>query len=282
MPAATDVELPSGKDEAYENFPVGSWLLPAKLRPHVATFYGFARTIDDIADSAEIPADEKVRRLDGFAAAITGEETNDPAYVKAHRMRESLAETGIQAQHCLDLVAAFKQDAVKLRYDEWDELMGYCILSAAPVGRYLIDLHGGSKDGYGLSDALCNALQVLNHLQDLKEDYQTLDRVYLPSDWMAAHGATVEDLAADRAGEGLRAVINQALDRTAGLMAMAARLPSGLASRRLAMESQAIINIANRLIKKLRQEDPIAGRVALSKGECLGCCLRGAARGVLA
>jgi len=282
MTTATDVELPSGKDEAYENFPVGSWLLPAKLRPHVATFYGFARTIDDIADSAEIPAEEKLRRLDGFAAAITGEETDDPAYDKAHRMRDSLAETGITRQHCLDLIAAFKQDAVKLRYDDWDDLMGYCILSAAPVGRYLIDLHGGSKVSYGPSDALCNALQVLNHLQDLKEDYQTLDRVYLPGEWMAAQRVTVKDLAADLSNEGLRTVISQALDRTAGLMTMAAKLPSGLASRRLAMESHAIINIANHLVKKLRQEDPIAGRVALSKGEYLSCCVRGAAKGLFA
>ncbi len=160
------VETPSGKDAAYENFPVGSWLLPAPLRPHIATFYAFARAIDDIADNGDLPPAEKVARLDGFEDVLLGRDRDDPDFAKAARMRASLAETGIAPGHCIDLLAAFKQDAVKARYRDWDDLMGYCILSAAPVGRYLVDLHGGSADGYGASDALCMALQVINHLQD--------------------------------------------------------------------------------------------------------------------
>ena len=85
MDATAKVETPSGKNTATENFPVGSWLLPAKLRPHVALFYAFARAIDDIADNPSLAADEKVRRLEGFRAAISGEEQTDPAYATAHR-----------------------------------------------------------------------------------------------------------------------------------------------------------------------------------------------------
>jgi squalene synthase HpnC len=273
----TVAETPSGKDAAYENFPVGSWLLPARLRPHVAVFYAYARAIDDIADNPDLPADEKIARLDGFERALLGRESEDPAFVKAHAMRRSLAETDVAPRHCLDLIAAFKQDAIKLRYADWKELIGYCRLSAAPVGRYLLDLHGGSAHGYGPSDALCNALQVINHLQDCQDDYRSLDRVYLPLDWMAQAGAAVEDLDGAVTGAALRGVIDRALDGVEALLDVAAPLPAGLNSRRLAMESAAILDIAWTLTGRLRRADPLAGRIQLSKSEYLWCCVRGAA-----
>lgn len=269
------METPSGKDAAYENFPVGSWLLPAAIRPHVATFYAYARAIDDIADNPDLSPDEKTRRLDGFADVIEGRRRGDAAYMKGVAMRESLLQTGVTSRHCIDLVRAFKQDAVKSRYADWDDLMGYCILSAVPVGRYLIDLHGGSRDGYGPSDALCNALQVINHLQDCQDDYRTLDRVYLPQDWLSAEGAAVDDLDKDNCSPALRRVIDRTLDATEDLMAEARRLPAGLTSRRLAMEAAVIVKIADALIIRLRREDPLAGRVALSKPAFVWCGVRG-------
>ena len=196
MDDAASVETPSGKSAPDENFPVGSRLLPARLRPHVAAFYAYARAIDDIADNPELAPADKVERLDGFARAVSGAESTDPAYRKAHDVRRSLAETGVTHRHCVDLTRAFKQDATKLRYDDWDDLIGYCNFSAAPVGRYLVDLHGESREAYPASDALCNALQVLNHLQDCGDDYRALNRVYLPQDWMAEAGVGVEVLAA--------------------------------------------------------------------------------------
>jgi len=276
------VEVPSGKDEAYENFPVGSWLLPAALRPHIAVYYRFARAIDDVADSAELSSDEKISRLSGFEDALHGLNTDDAAYVTGHRMRASLSETSTSPQHCLDLITAFKQDAEKLRYDNWDDLVAYCLLSAAPVGRYLVDLHGGSDDGYGPSDALCVALQVINHLQDCQDDYRTLNRVYLPGDWMAEEGAEIESLDGARLTPDLRRVIDRCLDATILLMDDARTLPGGLPSRRLAMESQAIINIADRLIVRLRQDDPLASRVVLSKPAYLWNCLLGVGQAIMA
>ncbi len=274
-PIPPEIETPSGKDAEYENFPVGSWLLPAKLRPHIAVFYRFARAIDDIADNPDLDADIKIARLSGFADAINGLNGEDGVYETGHRMRRSLLETDVSLQHCLDLITAFKQDSIKNRYDDWHDLVGYCLLSAAPVGRYLIDLHGGSTDGYGPSDALCNALQVINHLQDCQDDYRTLDRVYLPGDWMAAAGVTVEDLDAGSLSSGLRIVLDQCLDATARLMGDARLLPGGLKSRRLAMESQSIINIADQLIGRLRDGDPLSSRIELSKPGYLWCCVSG-------
>ena len=269
------VEAPSGKDAAYENFPVGSFLLPAAIRPHVAVFYAYARAIDDIADSPELGADEKVERLDGFARALRGENDN-PAFAKAHAMQRTLAEAGITDRHCLDLISAFKQDAVKHRYADWNELIDYCDRSAAPVGRFLLDLHGGSRRGYAASDALCNALQVINHLQDCRADYLSLDRVYLPGAWLAEAGATVEDLARPAATPLLRRTIDCCLDGVDGLLEQAARLPGDLVSRRLAMESGAILHIARTLSRRLRVRDPLTERVALGKAGFLKCCFGGA------
>lgn len=271
-----NVETPSGKSAGDENFPVGSWLLPARLRPHVAVFYRFARAIDDIADNPALAPEDKIQRLARFESAVTGTSPADPALATAHRMRASLSETGVTPRHCLDLIAAFKQDAVKPRYDDWRDLMGYCALSANPVGRYLLDLHGESTDGYPASDALCGALQVLNHLQDCQEDYHDLDRVYLPRDRMAAHGVEVSALDAARCAPGLRAVLDDCLDGVDTLMAQARTLPGQLASRHLAMESAVIARLALRLAARLRVGDPLAGRVALSRLDFATCGLRGA------
>lgn len=247
----------------------------------MAVFYRYARAIDDIADNPDLPASEKIDRLNGFATAINGE-TTDEAFVTGVRMRESLLSSDVPLRHCLDLIDAFKQDAVKNRYDDWDDLMNYCIRSAAPVGRYLIDLTGGSKSGYASSDALCNALQVINHLQDCKDDYETMDRVYLPMDWMNAAGASVDDLAGVHASPGLRQVLDQCIASSHDLMNQARGLPRDVISRRLSMESAAIIHIANALLKKLSVEDPVARRVKLNKAQYVACVARGAISGLLA
>jgi squalene synthase HpnC len=270
------VETPSGKGAGDENFPVGSWLLPARLRPHVAAFYRFARAIDDIADSPALAPGDKIARLGRFAEAITGAETRDPALETAHRLRASLAETGVTPQHCLDLITAFKQDATKLRYDDWADLMGYCENSANPVGRYLLDLHGEDAAGYRWSDALCSVLQVLNHLQDCQDDYRSLDRVYLPGDWLTAEGLGVEVLDDARCAPGLRRVLDRCLDGVEELMVDARELPGRLSNGRLAMESAIIVCLAGRLTALLRRGDPLAGRVALGRLDFVLCGLGGA------
>ena len=278
MAESVAIETPSGKAATDENFPVGSWLLPARLRPHVATFYAYARAIDDIADNPDLEPADKVVRLDGFARAVAGADGTDPAFRKAHEIRRSLAETGVTHQHCVDLTLAFKQDAVKLRYDDWDDLMGYCNLSAAPVGRYLVDLHGESPEAYPASDALCNALQVLNHLQDCGDDYKALDRVYLPQDWMGAAGAGVEALGESRSTAALRQVLDRCLDGTDSLLELADTLPGRLRNLRFAMEASAIVAIAHRLSTELRGRDPLAERVELTRARFAACFARGAGR----
>jgi squalene synthase HpnC len=269
------VETPSGKGAADENFPVGSWLLPAALRPHVAIYDAFARAIDDIADNPALAAEDKIARLAAFEAALVDPAADRPGLEKASRLRASLAATGVTAARGTDLVAAFKQDAVKRRYADWGELIGYCRLSANPVGRYLLDLHGEDPAGYAASDALCTALQILNHLQDCQDDYRALDRVYLPQDWLAAEGLDVGVLEAAASPPGFRRLLDHCLDGVDRLLAEAALLPGQLRSARLAMESAIIVQLARRLARRLRAGDPLAGRVALSRADFLLCGLKG-------
>ena len=272
-PEGGTVETPSGKGRGGENFPVGSWLIRRDLRSHVHAFYRFARNADDIADNPALTADDKIRRLDRMAAILDGAPGSDSPAASA--MRASLAETSVTAQHCHDVLHAFRLDATKLRYRDWDDLMEYCRYSAAPVGRQLLDLHGESHDTWPPSDALCAALQVLNHLQDCVADCRTLDRVYLPLDDLAAAGCTVEALEAPRASPGLRRVIDALLDRTETLIATARGLPPRVNARGLRWESAVIIALAARLARRLRHGDPLATRVKLGKNDFAAAFLTG-------
>lgn len=272
------VETPSGKGAGDENFPVGSFLIARRLRPHVAAYYAFARAIDDIADNPALAPEEKVARLDAMDRAVRGEHgEGNPAFAKAVALHRSLVETNVDVAHASDLVSAFKQDAVKGRYRDWDDLIDYCLRSASPVGRYLLELHGEDKSGFVQSDALCNALQVINHLQDCAKDHAALDRVYLPGDWMAAEGADVAMLAGPSSPRPLRAVIDRCIDATRRLMVEADRLPGVLRDRRLAMESAVIVNVAWKLLDELSARDPVQERVELTKWQFLACGARGAA-----
>src|SRR6516162_11839249 len=138
--APATIETPSGKWRDAENFPVGSFLIRRDLRPHVHAFYRFARNADDIADNPALTADEKIRRLDRIAAILDGAPGKDSPAAAA--MHESLVETRMTARHCHDVLHAFRLDATKLRYHDWNDLIAYCRYSASPVGRQLLDLHG--------------------------------------------------------------------------------------------------------------------------------------------
>jgi len=272
-PGAASVEAWSGKDRGDENFPVGSWLIRRDLRAHVHAFYRFARNADDIADSPVLTADDKLRRLDRMGEILDGAAGDDSPTAAA--MRVSLAETGVTAQHCHDVLHAFRQDAVKLRYRDWDDLMDYCRYSAAPVGRQLLDLHGEDRDTWPPADALCAALQVLNHLQDCGEDYRNLDRVYLPLDHLEAAGCSVAALTAPIANSGLRQVLDRLLDRTETLVVAAQGLLPRVQAGGLRRESAAIVALAGRLAHRLRRGDPLASRVKLTKSDFAAAFLSG-------
>ena len=267
---ADPIETPTGKGAEDENFPVASLLIAPGLRPAVAAFYAFARAADDIADNPVLGPDEKIRRLDAFEAGLDGV---GPA--KAVRLRAVLGAAGVTDRHARDLLAAFRQDAVKARYAGWDELIGYCELSANPVGRFLMDLHGEDRALWRASDPLCTVLQILNHLQDCAEDYRAMDRVYLPLDWLAAEGLGVEVLTRPATPPELRRVFDRMLAACDEMLATARTRPARPRSRRLHGQTAAITALATRLSARLRRGDPLAGRVALSKPDFARAALTG-------
>jgi len=260
-----NVEAWSGKDRADENFLVGSALIRRDLRRHVHAFYAFARNADDIADSAELAPAEKIARLDVMEEVLLGHRNEGSQ--SATRLRSSLAETGVTARHSLELLIAFRRDATKLRYANWEELHDYCRYSAMPVGRHVLDLHGEDQRTHPPSDALCTALQVLNHLQDGSSDLRRLDRCYIPEDLLARNGTRVADLLGRSASAGLRRTFDALLDQVSTLNEAAADLPRRTRSRRLRLETAVIVGLSQRLCHRLRTEDPVRGRVKLHRSD---------------
>ncbi len=271
--ASPAVSAPPSRDHDEENFPTASRLLAKPQRAQVMAFYRFVRTADDIADSPDLPPEAKLARLDAMARALDDPGTTMPEATGLHRSGAGTAEAGL-------MLSAFRQDAVKRRYADWAELVDYCRRSADPVGRMLLRLHGDADNApaNAAADALCTALQILNHLQDLVPDRRDIDRVYLPQSWLALAGG--EEAFFDQANTARRReVLDAALDRVEEQLDRAQILPRLLASRRLALQSGMTIGCARRLLARLRAADPVLGRVALGKADFLGALREALASG---
>ena len=272
----TDVEAPaSGKGHRDENFPVASALIAARHRPVVLAFYRVARMSDDVADNPSLSPPGKLERLAAIEASLTGQED---AVAAAVALRRALIDRGITNRHMLDLLEAFRRDAVKSRYASWDELMDYCRYSAAPVGRFMLDVHGEDRSTWPASDALCAALQVINHLQDCGKDYRDIDRVYVPADALAGAGLDVRALGEERATPALREVIAGLARRTDQLLAAARSLGPQVRDTRLALEIGVIQTLAESLNRRLAIRDPLSEKVHHAKVEALGIALGAAAK----
>lgn len=252
--------LASGKGHRDENFPVASLLIKPEYRPPVMAYYRFARAADDVADHPTASADEKLGRLARLRAGLDGD-----GALEAMALRAVMAERSIDPVNAHDLLNAFERDVTVNRYADWDDLIGYCRYSAMPVGRFVLDVHGESRATWAANDALCAALQIVNHLQDCGKDYRTINRVYIPLDT----GLRVEDLAADRATAELRAIIAGLARRTRGLLDEAAGFSAMIRDRRLAAEVAVIHRLARDLCDRLEQRDPLSERVHHGKAEAL-------------
>ncbi len=259
-------ELASGKGHRDENFPVASFLIQRHHRDVILAFYRFARAADDVADNASAPAEERLDLLEAMRRTLKGDAEVSQ---EAAQLRSLLPERGLDIQHGLDLLDAFSTDVTKLRYRDWDDLMGYCRLSAMPVGRFVLDVHGESRATWPLSDALCAALQVINHLQDCGRDYRSLNRVYLPLDAFAAAGIGVESLSDPKASPMLLGVIRGLASHTQSLLAHSKNFAAQIQDTRLALEVAVIQALAEDLNARLIMRDPLSERVHHRKHEVL-------------
>ncbi|WP_339027554.1 squalene synthase HpnC [Bradyrhizobium symbiodeficiens] len=265
-------ELRSGKGDRDENFPVASWIIHPRHRALILAYYNFVRTADDIADHAILPPDQKLSYLDLLEAELLG---RGDTQAEAVILRRALAERGMAPRHALDVLIAFRMDVTKLRYENWDEVIHYCRYSAMPVGRFMLDVHGESTSTWAASDALCAGLQINNHLQDCGKDFRELNRVYLPRDALAAHGASVEQLGLSESPPAMLACLQGLAVRNEALLDEGRALAAEIRDFRLGVDVAVIQAYADRIVRLLKVRDPLRERVHLNKFELLVFSLAG-------
>jgi len=239
----------------YENFPVASRLLPKHLRQPIAVIYAFARRADDFADEGDLSNDERLAALNDFSDKLKlieqGQVVEDTTFIaladviKQHQLPISLFH---------DLLTAFKMDVTKERYANFGEVMEYCRYSANPVGRLLLHLNKEtSPQSLGYSDAICSALQLTNFLQDISQDLEESNRIYLPQDEMAQFGVSEEDIRNKITNSASQRLIAFQIQRTAKLMQAGAPLGKVLKGR-MGLELRMTIMGGSRILYKLNQQ----------------------------
>lgn len=241
--------------EHYENFPVASLLLPARLREPVEAIYAFARGADDIADEGDADADTRLAELAMYHAGIDAIEfrmpaNNDELRPMFERLERNVREFDLPLQPFRDLVSAFAQDVVKTRYADFDDLLDYCRRSANPIGRLLLHLYGVT-DAVSLnrSNDICTALQLINFWQDVAIDIAK-PRIYLPQEDLARFGVSEDDLANARDSEPWRALMSFQVARAREIMLRGAPLARRLPGR-IGWELRLIVAGGLRILERI-------------------------------
>lgn len=259
-----------------------SRLLSRHLRPHANAFYRFLRLADGIADDPDIDPETKLGHLDALEKALTTGQASRGYLKPAIELRTSLQSTSVSDRHARQVLRAFRRDALGARCHTWSDLLLYCRFSAAPVGRFLLDLHHEPATSGPVSDALCAAVQILNHLQDCRADWIELGRCYLPLAWFDEAGISAERLVEDACDPVLRSIFDRALDQVDRLLIRAAPLPTQIKHRGLRLESSVMLSTAEALSRRLRLRDPLRRPVCLSTHQRVLATARGIARGLSA
>jgi squalene synthase HpnC len=218
---------------ADENFPVALRLLPRKYRQHLAAVYGFARTVDDVGDLA--PQGQRLDLLGELECDVRrlydtqgGYPPVPPAHPAVRALAAAVADCQIPMQPLLDLIQANRQDQVVTRYESFDDLLGYCRLSANPVGRIVLYVFGRFDPRRAeLSDAICTGLQLTEHWQDVAED-MAAGRIYLPAEDMRKFGCDEQQLTAPHASPPMRRLMAFEVDRARAMIDFGAPLISTL------------------------------------------------------
>jgi phytoene synthase len=232
----------------YENFPVASLLLPASLREPVEIIYRFARNADDFADEGNDPPAIRLQKLDDYRAQLAA-----PSTPLLRDVEKIIREHGLPVQLFADLLDAFTQDVTQKRYENFAQLMEYCRRSANPVGRLLLHLFKRTSDlELRQSDAICSALQLINHWQDVDVDYVKDNRVYLPQDDMARFGVTERHLREKVCDPAWLALMKFQVERARNLIREGAPLGRALPGR-VGLEIRATVQGGLRILEKIER-----------------------------
>ncbi len=236
MYASTSPE-PIMSRAATENFPVASRLLPRRARAHLLAIYGFARLVDELGD--EYPGD-RLAALDWLTDELARAFAGTATHPLLQALQPTIAECGLPSEPFQRLIEANRMDQDVHSYETWQDLLGYCHLSADPVGELVLWVFGAATpERIERSNAVCTALQLTEHWQDVREDLARA-RVYVPLEDLARHGCTIDSLAASHVSEPLRRVLALEAARTALLFREGDALAASLRGwRRLAIAGYA-------------------------------------------
>ena len=237
----------------YENFPVGSLLLPPQFRHPVALIYRFARDADDFADEGTAPEDVRLEQLEGFRAQLRRIESGQaPDSSWFGELAGVIRNHRLPVSAFYDLLSAFSQDVTRKRYRDYLEVLDYCSRSANPVGRLLLHLFGrATPENLERSDSICSALQLINFWQDIELDFR-MGRIYLPQDEMNQYGVTVEHISERRCDDAWRALIRFQIERARALLLSGAPLGRSLPGR-IGLEIRATVQGGLRILEKLER-----------------------------
>ncbi|MDH3947928.1 MAG: squalene synthase HpnC [Gammaproteobacteria bacterium] len=236
----------------YENFPVASCLLPRRFRQPIAVIYAFARTADDFADEGNLTPAERLQLLDDYETRLqrllAGAPGSDPVFIA---LTDVIKRYALPIGLFEDLLSAFSQDVTKQRYENFAEVMDYCRRSANPVGRLLLFLYNqADEENLSLSDQICTALQLINFLQDLLQDFDEHNRIYLPQDEMRKYQICEADLRERNSNTAMQDLVQLQVQRARALLLAGSPLGNKLAGR-IGLELRMIIQGGMRILQKL-------------------------------
>ncbi len=255
----------------YENFPVASVFLPKHLREPISVIYAFARTADDFADEGDALPAVRLAQLNAYVSHLDtlklGAKVNDPIFIA---LDDVIKKHALPLELFYDLLTAFSMDVTKHRYATQAEVLHYCSYSANPVGRLLLYLYNlATPVNLAQSDAVCSALQIINFLQDITQDYHEQGRIYFPQDDMARYGVSEEHIRTAHTDAAMRALMNHVIDRTREMMLFGAPLGSVLPGR-IGFELRMTIQGGLRILNALQaQHDNVFARPRLGMGDWL-------------
>jgi len=249
----------------YENFPVASFVLPKKLRRPIAVIYAFARSADDFADEGDWDSATRLAKLkdydDKLDAIAAGRRLDDPIFIA---IADVIQQHALPLQLFHDLISAFRQDVTKKRYATIDEVWDYCRRSANPVGRLLLHLlDAATPENLQRSDTVCSALQLINFLQDIEQDYVENGRIYMPLEDMTRFGVTENHIEEKRSDDAMRNLIRHEIHITRERMLEGKPLGSALRGR-FGFQLRLMINGGLRVLDLLeRQRNDLFSRPRL-------------------
>lgn len=248
----------------YENFPVASLILPSKIRTAVAVIYVFARRADDLADEGIVSDEERLEQLSQMETelqqTINGNIPDDYLYLA---LDDVIKTYKLPGNLFFDLISAFKQDVTKKRYQNFGELMDYCRRSANPVGRLMLHLFDQANEkNLALSDGICSALQLINFYQDLSQDYDEMQRIYIPLEDMQKFDITEQHISSAKSDSDMHQLMHYEYDRADKLMRAGGWLGKRLTGR-AGFEIRLIIAAGSRVLDKLKRQDNVFSRPRL-------------------